>query len=167
MPRAVSNSSTVIHLAVLGHMRLLQDFYEQVLIPPAVWKEVVEEGQGRAGVREVEEAARSGWLKVMAPTNELLVRLLKRDLDKGEAEAIALALEQKAEIALLDESDARGVADVYGLRKTGIVGLLIRAKNEGKIGSLRNELDRLRQDAGFWVRDDLYRIALEAVGEEP
>lgn len=128
---------------------------------------MVEEGQGRAGVREVEEAARSGWLKVMAPTNELLVRLLKRDLDKGEAEAIALALERKAEIALLDESDARGVADVYGLRKTGIVGLLIRAKNEGKIGSLRNELDRLRQDAGFWVRDDLYRIALEAVGEEP
>ena len=61
MPRAVSNSSTLIHLAVLGHMRLLQDFYEQVLISPAVWKEVVEEGQGRAGVREVEEAARSGW----------------------------------------------------------------------------------------------------------
>ncbi len=70
MPGAVSDSSTLIHLAVLGRLGLLQEFYDQVLIPPAVRKEVVEGGQGRAGAREVEEAAQSGWLKVMAPTDE-------------------------------------------------------------------------------------------------
>ncbi len=165
MPEAVSDSSTLIHLAVLGHLQLLREFYDQVVIPPAVWKEVVEEGQGRVGAREVDEAARSGWLKVIAPTNESLLHLLKRTLDEGEAEAIALALERRPEVIFLDESAARGVADVYALPKTGVVGLLMRAKVEGKVASLRQELDRLREDAGFWFSDDLCRQALEAVGE--
>jgi hypothetical protein len=53
----------------------------------------------------------------------------------------------------------------YGLRKTGVVGILIRARLDGKVTSLRQELDRLRLDAGFWITEDLYRQALEAVGE--
>jgi len=122
MPAAISDSSTLIHLAALGRLILLREYYTEVLIPPAVWKEVVEEGRGRPGAREVEEAARVGWLKVVAATDEPLVRLLKRELQDGEAEALALAVE-------------------------------------------RQELDRLRQDAGFWITEDLYRQALEAVGE--
>lgn len=165
MPRAISDSSTLIHLALLGHVSLLREYYGQVLVPPAVWKEVVEEGQGRAGAREVEEAAQSGWLKVLTPTNEVLLRLLKRDLEDGEAEAIALAVEGQGDLILLDESDARRVATIYGLPKTGVVGILIRARLEGKLASLRHELDRLRQDAGFWIAEDLYRRALEAGGE--
>lgn len=165
MPWAISDSSTLIHLAVLGRLSLLREHYEQVLVLPAVWREVVEEGQGRAGAREVEEAAQSGWLKVLTPTNEALLRLLKRDLEDGEAEAIALAVERQGEVILLDDSDARRVAAVYGLSKTGVIGILIQARLEGKLASLRQELDRLRQDAGFWITEALYRQALEAVGE--
>lgn len=164
MPRAVSDSSTLIHLAKIGHLRLLDDFYDCVLIPSAVWREVVEEGHGRVGAQEAADAVQRGSIKVVVPHNELVLRLLRRDLDQGEAEAIALALEQKAEVVLLDESDARDVADVFGLRKTGVVGLLMRAKVEGRIPSLRQELDRLR-DTGFWLNQDLYSEALEAVGE--
>lgn len=165
MPAAVSDSSTLIHLAAVGRLMLLREFYNELLVPPAVWKEVVEEGYGRPGARDVEEAARSGWLRIIAATNEPLVRLLKRDLDAGEAEAIALALEVQAEAVFLDESDARRAAATYGLSKTGVVGLLIRARVEGKIDSLGQELDRLRREAGFWISEDLYRLALEAVGE--
>jgi uncharacterized protein len=165
MPAAISDSSTLIHIAALGRLILLQEYYTEVLIPPAVWKEVVEEGRGRPGAREVEEAARVGWLKVIAATDEPLVRLLKRELQDGEAETLALAVERQEEVVLLDESDARRLAAVYGLRKTGVVGILIRARLDGKLASLRQELDRLRQDAGFWITEDLYRQALEAVGE--
>jgi hypothetical protein len=152
-------------LAALGRVRLLREYYGEVLIPPAVWKEVVEEGQGCAGVREVEEAAQSGWLNVLAPTNAALLRLLKRDLEDGEAEAIALAVEGKGDLILVDETDARRVAAVYKLPKTGVVGIILRARLDGKLASLRHELDRLRQDAGFWIAEDLYRRALETVGE--
>jgi predicted nucleic acid-binding protein len=86
-------------------------------------------------------------------------------LDNGEAEAIALALEHQTEVLLLDESDARKAADIYQLRKTGIIGLLMRAKREGKLASLREELDRLRKEAGFWISNDLYREAIRVMGE--
>jgi predicted nucleic acid-binding protein len=165
MPGVVSDSSTLILLAVLDRVALLQEFYGQVLVPPAVWREVVEEGQGRAGVREVEDAARSGWLTVIGPTNEALLRLLKRNLDDGEAESVALAIERRADVILLDESDARKVAGLYGLSKTGVLGLLIRARLEGKLPSLRQDLARLREQAGFWIDEDLYQQALEVVGE--
>lgn len=165
MAGTVSDSSTLIHLAMLGRLGLLREFFGAVVIPPAVWKEVVEEGHGRAGANEVDQAGRSGWLTVVRPNNEALVRLLKRELDEGEAEAIALALEQQADLVLLDESDARRIASVYGLPHTGIVGLLIRARAEGRIASLREELNRLRLDAGFWISEQVYQRALASVGE--
>ena len=58
------------------------------------------------------------------------------------------------------------MADAYGLHKTGLIGILLRAKLEGKVPSLREELDRLREEAGFWIGDGIYQQALQAVGEE-
>jgi len=166
MPDAVSDSSTLIHLSVLGRLGLLQEFYGHVLIPPAVWKEVVEEGQGRAGAAEVADAVQAGWLHIVTPTNEAVLRLLKRDLDDGEAETIALAVERQAVIVFLDETEARKIAEIYSLRKTGVIGLLVRAVAEGTCPSLRQELDRLRHNSGFGISEELYRQVLAAVGED-
>lgn len=66
---------------------------------------------------------------------------------------------------LLDEPDARNPASRYGLKKTGAIGVLMRARREGKVASLRAELDRLRNQSGFWIEDRLYQQALDAVGE--
>ena len=167
MPIAISDSSTLIHLARIGRLSLLQRFFDTVLIPPAVRREVVEEGRGRVGADEVAQAIATGWITVIVPTDRALVRLLKRDLHDGEAEAIALASEQQEATVLLDESDARQRAEALGQALTGVIGLLIRAKLEGHTISLREELDRLRQDAGFWISDGLYRQALLAVDESP
>ena len=166
MQEAISDSSTLIHLAGIGRLELLKVFYGKILITPAVWKEVVEEGRERPGAMEVREAHESGWVEVIAPGNKSVVRLLERELHKGEAEAIALAIERRPEVIFLDESEARRVANVYGLSKTGVIGILIRAKLEGKVASLREELDRLREEAGFWVGDEIYWRALNAVTEE-
>jgi predicted nucleic acid-binding protein len=89
MPRAINDSSTLIHLCKIGHLELLREFWGELLIPPAVWREVVEEGQGRACSQELEAAAQLGWVKVVTPANAELLHLLKRELDDGEAEAIA------------------------------------------------------------------------------
>ncbi|MBU4220069.1 MAG: DUF3368 domain-containing protein [Euryarchaeota archaeon] len=166
MPEAISDSSTLIHLAGIGRLEILKEFYHKILIPPAVFKEVVEEGLSRPGDAEVKEAINAGWIKVISPTNDTVVRLLERELHRGEAETIALAIEKHANVVFLDEFEARRVANIYGLRKTGIIGILIRAKLEDKIASLRDELDKLRDTAGFWIGDDIYQRALQTVAEE-
>jgi len=167
MPNVISNASTLIHLTAIGRLALLKEFFSKITVPPAVWQEVVIKGSGQTGAAEVETASADSWIEVVPAENVALLSLLRRDLDEGEAEAIALALETAADLILLDESDARQAAEVLGLSKTGVIGLLIRAKLEGKIAKLRPELDRLREEGGFWISDDLYRRALEAVGENP
>lgn len=166
MALVVSDSSTIIHLARIDRLALLRELYDCITIPPAVWREVVEQGQGRAGAAEVVKAHQAGWIEIVAPADESLVRLLGRDLGDGESEVITLAIEKQVGLILLDESEARRTAEIYNLPKTGIVGILIRAKRAGKIDSLRTELDRLREFAGFWIEDKLYHRALAAVGEE-
>jgi len=77
------------------------------------------------------------WIKVQdVPSSSLLTTLLAF-LDKGEAEAIALAVEVDADLILLDESDARRIAELYNFRKTGLLGVLINAKQQGRIQSVK------------------------------
>ncbi|MCR4425040.1 MAG: DUF3368 domain-containing protein [Firmicutes bacterium] len=164
MPGAVADSSALIGLAAIGRLSLLKDFHQRILVPPAVWREVVVEGGNKPGVGEVQKAVSQGWIEIISPKNEDLVRLLKADLDEGEAEAIALAIEIKAEIVFIDEAEARRTAEVYGLRKAGVVGVLLRAKVEGKVGSLRSELSKLRK-AGFRLCEEVSQRVLQEAGE--
>lgn len=165
MGLVVTDSSTLIHLAAIGRLGLLRKFYKRITVPTAVWREVVEQGGGRAGAVQVEQARQEGWIEVVPCLDSGLLRLLKRDLDDGESEVIALAVDQKAMLVLLDETEARRTADLYGLSKTGIVGVLIRAKQERQIESLKTELDRLLNQGGFWIEERLYKRVLKAVGE--
>ena len=66
------DSSTLIHLAGIGRLELLRELYGKLIVPKAVWREVVEEGKGRLGVVEVQAARLSGWIEVRAATNEAL-----------------------------------------------------------------------------------------------
>jgi predicted nucleic acid-binding protein len=166
MALVVCDSSTLIHLTGIGRLALLKAFYEQITVPPAVWNEVVEQGAGRAGATEVAEAREAGWIDVVAPADEPLVHLLRRDLDAGESEVIALAVERQADLILLDESEARRIAERYNLRKTGVIGLLIRARREGLVDSLQAELDRLQTQGGFWIEEGLVHRVLASTGED-
>jgi hypothetical protein len=162
MPMVISDSSTLIHLAKIGRLDLLKKLFDRIVITPTVWQEVVERGGGRAGASEVSDALSKGWLEIIAPRDMILFPLLKSELDDGEAEVIALAVECKADMILLDESEARRIANIYDLSKTGVIGILIRAKREGYIRSLKEELDKLRKDGGFWIDEAFYRKLLVA-----
>ena len=152
-------------MTAIRKLDLLRDYYGSITVPTAVWREVVLEGEGRPGSIDIKQAHEDGWIKIAEPDDQALLRLLKQELHEGEAEAITLALEIQADLLLLDESDARKVAELYQLPKTGVVGLLLRAKSEGKISSLRQELDRLRTEGGFWISEELYWQVLTSIGE--
>jgi predicted nucleic acid-binding protein len=62
MPEAVSDSSPLIHLAKIEVLELISRLYSRILIPPAVWREVVEEGDGRPGAVEMQRAVAAGWM---------------------------------------------------------------------------------------------------------
>ena len=158
----VSNASPLINLARIGRLDLLRQLYGELSIPEAVWHEVVVQGSGQPGADEVKAAT---WITMQAVTNQALVRALQQELDAGEAEAIALALEGEAELLLMDEHLGRETARHLGLRYTGLIGVLIEAKRKGLIGAVKPLLDALRDIAGFRVRDALYECVLQDEGE--
>jgi uncharacterized protein len=166
MPGAVCDSSTLIHLAKIKRLHLLHEFHKNICIAPAVWREVVQEGPEWPGSTEVEQGRQAGWIEVVDPANRHLINFLRKDLHEGESETIALAIELNPDVVFLDESEARRTARIYGLNITGVIGILIRARREGRIQSLREELNRLRNEAGFWIGDDVYKKALHASGED-
>lgn len=159
----VSNASPLISLARIGQLDLLRQLYSELLIPEAVWQEVVIEGAGQPGAEQVQGAT---WIRTQAVTNHSLVLALRQELDTGEAEAIVLALEQKAELLLMDERLGRETARHLGLRYTGLIGVLTEAKHKKLISTIKPQLDALRDAAGFRLGDALYRRVLQDAGEE-
>ncbi|MCX7924848.1 MAG: DUF3368 domain-containing protein [Fimbriimonadales bacterium] len=156
----------MIHLAKINRLHLLKEFYQQILIPDAVAQEVVEQGAEYPETPIVLQAIHEGWITQAQVHNTPILRLLRHQLNAGEAEAIALAIQKQADIVLLDETEARSVAAQIGLSYTGTIGVLIRAKYSGLISQLKPELDNLRLQGGFWISDRLYHQILNSVGEE-
>jgi len=158
----VSNTSPITNLAAIGRLYLLGDLFKSITIAQGVWDELNANGNPWPGSREVSAAP---WIVQRTPTNAPLVAALRGYLDRGEAETIALAVELKAELVILDERDGRHAAQAHGLRIMGAVGVLIQAKRRGLIPALRPELDALRNRAGFYLGQGVYFKALETAGE--
>jgi uncharacterized protein len=110
-------------------------------------------------------ALSQGWLEVRPVGSIPLIRLLEIRLHQGESEAIALAVEVTAEWTLLDEREARATAQRMNLAITGVLGVLLRAKRQGQISSLRPEMERLRREAHFFIAPELERHLLRLAGE--
>jgi hypothetical protein len=110
----VSNTSPILNLAIVDQLVLLRRQFGEVLIPKAVLDEL-KVGEERPGFQAIREAISSGWIQTQEVSNEPLAQLLKQTLDRGEAEAIALAIELNADWTLLDEREGRKVAKSLGL----------------------------------------------------
>ncbi len=107
----------------------------------------------------------AAWVRQHPVNNPPLVASLRLELDLGEAEAIALAMEEDAKLLLIDERRGRLVAQRLGLSVTGLIGVLLLARKRGLVDSIRPSLDDLRRVAGFWISDALYRRVLQESGE--
>ena len=158
----VSNTSPLMNLTIIGRLELLRNSFGMIHVPVAVWSELVIHGKGKPGSEDI---ANASWIQTHVVQNQHLVTVLREHLDQGESEAIVLALELPATLILLDEFEGRRIAEQYGLTKTGILGVLLNAKKQGVISSLKVEMDKLRRDAHFWIADPLYAKLLHAAGE--
>ncbi|MEH1909532.1 DUF3368 domain-containing protein [Nostoc sp.] len=158
----VSNTSPISNLAKVGQINLLQLLYETVLIPTAVYEELLDERAGEDVITAVKSAI---WLKIQVVQNQELVSELRNLINLGEAEAIALAIEVNAARLLIDERLGRQAATDRRLRITGIFGVLLTAKRQGLIAAIKPVMDDLVVKANFRVSSQLYAEVLMTANE--
>lgn len=153
----VADSSPLIALARIGRLELLRSVLGSVLLPAAVWTELVQMGIGRPGAGAVMTA---DWIGRREIVDVGLATLLRRDLGTGESEAIVLAREVGADLLLMDERMGRAAATRLGLRVTGLVGVLIEARARGLLPDAATVIDDLHREAGFWLSEELRRLVV-------
>ncbi|HUI08181.1 MAG TPA: DUF3368 domain-containing protein [Verrucomicrobiae bacterium] len=152
----VSDTSPLSALISIGKTEILRSLFGEVLVPPAVDAEL------RRFHTEL-----PGFVRVQPITNTDRVSRLVGLLDMGEAEAIVLAQETRADYLLMDEIAGRDVARENGLRVIGLLGVLIEAKKHRLIPSLRETLDQLEAKTTFYLAANLKARALMETGEAP
>jgi predicted nucleic acid-binding protein len=160
----ISNTSPLLNLAVINELQLLRQQFEHIIIPSMVLAELKLESS-YPGTELLTQALVEEWIEVVTLKDKRLAQTLMLELDQGEAAAIALALEQGHSQLLMDERDGRAKAKAVGLQPIGILGILLRAKVDGELASVKTTLERLRSDAGFFIANDLFESILNEAGE--
>lgn len=158
----VSNTSPIFYLSTIGQLDLLRQLYDEIVIPNTVFQEITNVGNTDVSATVVPTL---NWIKIQSTTDLTLVNTLSHELDPGEAEAIALAVELDADRLLIDERLGRKAAIRLGLKVTGVLGILIAAKRKNLIQEVKPLLDTLIKQVGFWIDEQLYTEVLQAVDE--
>jgi uncharacterized protein len=158
----VSNTSPISNLAVVGRLIFLRQRYETIRIPQAVVDEL-RALEHVAASQQIQAALSEGWLFVEPLASPLQESTFHLDL--GETEAILLACQLKANVLLMDEKRGREAARRCGLVVAGVLGELIHAKHVGWIPNVRDEIRKLRSEAGFFVDAAVEKFILTQVGE--
>ena len=158
----VSDTSPITNLAAIAQLDLLQQLYTSLIIPTAVYNEMVEVDKVVPGAVEVQTLS---WIETQAVADAQRVTDLQtsqENIDLGEAEAIILAVEMKAELLLMDERRGRALATSYGLSVTGLLGVLLQAKRNGLISAVKPLMDELIERVDFRVSSQLYTTILQS-----
>ncbi|MBI4778586.1 DUF3368 domain-containing protein, partial [Candidatus Desantisbacteria bacterium] len=137
------NATPLIALAKIDKVDLLRELFEEIYIPEAVYDDVVTRGRNRSGTDEVKNA---NWIKRKSVRNRMMVKLFLAELDRGEAEVLVLANEINADKVIIDERKGRNAAELAGLGIIGTVGIILLAKRQGKIRSVKELLDKLKDE---------------------
>ena len=147
---AISDTSCLIVLSKIGELDLLRLRYGQILIPPKVAQEF--------------GALFPYWIKIQEPSTNSLLKLANFKLDPGEREAIALALDHQGCRVILDDQEARNVAEQLHLKITATLGVLIKAKQSGLISVITPLIEKIKE-TDFRISEAIILKALRETGE--
>jgi len=157
--RAVSDTGPVIHLNEIDLVKVF-DIFSEVLIPEEVKKEL--KNSKILLFRKIK------ILKLL-PDFKDKVKILtnQENLDLGEAFAIVLAMQEKADYFLTDDLDARTVAIKYNLQVHGTIGIILRAFRE-KIIDKKTAIEKVNElysKSSLFITKDLVNEVINAVEE--
>ena len=151
MPKTIiSDTSCFIILTNIGELELLHKVYGQVVTTIDIATEFGE--------------PLPEWIEILAVSDKYRQQLLEMQIDKGEASAIALALETPNSTVILDDYKARKIAEQLGITYTGTIGVIIKAKLNEIIPSIKPFLDKIKQ-TDFRLSPEIELQALKEANE--
>jgi len=161
---AIADTSALSALCRIGRLEILRWRFLPVLVPHAVRMEL-EAADDKDLIGMIDQACEAGWMRVADPSTSDWQAPVSR-LGPGETAALALAFAMPEAVLLMDESRGRRAARMLGLTTTGVLGLLMWAKQAGHLDSLAQAIHELRTKDSFFIGPELLRQALTEVGEE-
>jgi uncharacterized protein len=156
----VADAGPILSFARAQRLELLRDVVGTLLIPEAVYDDIVVRGAGKPGAQEVQTSI---WIRHERIQDPSLIEQLPSKLHLGERQAIVLAKDRDAAL-LVDEREARRVALHLGIGCIGSLRVLTEAKARGIIAQVKPVLDALIA-AGLYIGEPLYQSVLRSVGE--
>ena len=151
MPKAIiSDTSCFIILTNIGELELLHKVYGQIVTTPEI---VAEFGEPLPE-----------WVEIAEVKDKYRQTILELQIDKGESSAIALALETPDSVVILDDYKARKIAERLGVTFTGTIGVIIKAKLNGTIPSVKPILEKIKQ-TDFRLSREIETQALKEADE--
>lgn len=146
----IADTSCIILFTNIEELDLLRALYSEVIITPEISNEFGKTLPEWIIVKDVSDKPRQEILEIF--------------IDKGEASAIALALEMPGSILVIDDYKARKIADKLNLSYTGTLGVIIKAKQDGIISSIKPFIEKIKR-TNFRISQELEYFALKAAGE--
>jgi predicted nucleic acid-binding protein len=157
--KIVVNASPIISLAKIGYADLLSDLSSELVIPQGVVEEIVAYRQPDLAVEWVRRQNPACIKPVKVPAI-----IAEWNLGKGESQVIAYAYQNREFIASIDDKPAKKSAELFGIKVSGTLAIIIKAKKAGLIPSVLPLLLKLQAN-GFRVADDVFASALRLSGE--
>ncbi len=167
MKPLIFDATPLIYLGKINFIQKIAHFPEDKYTPESVYKEVVVEGKksGQPEVFIIENMINAGIIKIRAPVDNQYLSHLKENpkIHKGDAEVLALAYELEG-IALLDDEEARGMAEIEGIEHHGTIYLLLKMMTIGLV-TKEETLDGLNEmiHEGWRCSTELYADILKAI----
>lgn len=155
----VSDTSPITSLIQINQLDLIHKVFGNVVIPESVYAELCRVPNQK------DVLDNHTWIFIQKANDRLKVEELSTELDAGEAEAITLALEVKADFLIIDEWKGREKAKILGIKIIGVLGLLLRAKKDGFIPNVKTIMDELIYTAEFRIHPTLYHQIIKISGE--
>ncbi len=155
----VSDTSAISNLMQVDFLHILNLVYGKIIIPKAVYDELCEIETQKQIIDSLK------WIEIESASDIGLIKKLEFDLDAGESEAIALAIEFKADFLVIDELMGRKIAESLGIKIVGLLGTLLKAKEKGFVTTISPILESLSTKAGFHINPQLKKYVLQLANE--
>jgi predicted nucleic acid-binding protein len=154
----IADSGPIFSLALIDKLEILDELFDNVRIPQAVWTEITID-KSKSDYKKLYSYFKEKTCKIKG-INELAFMM-----DYGESESLILYKELQADFLLIDDKKARKIAETLDMNCIGIIGLLSTANDKELIGPLKPYFELFLKNKRYYSID-LLNAVLTSKGEE-